>query len=292
MLPFQGRLGEAKAILSKVSSSAEEADVRFRDILAAAGIDKNCTQDVVDVPKSVSSGQGVWKELIIKPTRSVRWVLLAALGLHFFEHAIGIEAVILYSPRIFKKAGVKSKKKLLLATIGVGMTKLTFVLLSTVLMDRIGRRKLLLGSIIGIILTLSGLGFCLTMVDHSKKTLLWALVLSIVATYTFVALFSIGLVPVIWVYSSEIFPLRLRAQGMAMGVAVNRVMNAAVSMSFLSISHAITIGGSFFMFAGVAIVTLVFVYFLLPETKGKALEEIEMLFTKESRPENSYVNDE
>lgn len=283
-------MGEAKRILSKVSSSDEEADFRFKDILTAAGIDQNCTEDVVTVPKSVSTGRGVWKELLIKPTPSVRWILLAALGIHFFEHATGIQAVILYSPRIFKKAGVTSKRKLLLATIGVGLTKLTFILLSTILMDRVGRRRLLLVSNIGIIVALSGLGFCLNMVEHSKEPLLWALVLSIVATYAFVAVFSLGMSPVTWVYSSEIFPLRLRAQGMALGVAVNRFMNAAVSMSFLSISHAITIGGSFFMFAAIAVASFVFFYFFTPETKGKSLEEIEMMFTKESRAKNKNVD--
>ncbi|OWM66365.1 probable polyol transporter 6 [Punica granatum] len=283
-LVLQGRLRDAKAILRKVSSSDEEADVRFRDILAAAGINPDCTDDYIDIPDNVSSGKGVWKELLIKPTPSVRWVLLAALGIHFFEHATGIQAVILYSPRIFKKAGVTSQKKLLLATVGVGLTKLTFVFLSTLLMDRVGRRKLLLGSTVGIIVSLSGLGLCLTIVEHSKEKLLWALVLSIVATYAFVALMSFGLGPVTWVYSTEIFPLRLRAQGMAIGVAVNRFMNAAVSMSFLSISHTITIGGSFFMFAGIAVVALIFFYFFLPETKEKSLEEIEMMFGRESQP--------
>ncbi|RYQ80264.1 hypothetical protein Ahy_Scaffold1g106788 isoform A [Arachis hypogaea] len=97
-----------------------------------------------------------------------------------------------------------------------------------------------------------------------------------------VSFFNIGLGPVTWVYSSEIFPLRLRAQGASIGVAVNRVMNATVSMSFISIYKAITIGGAFFMFSGISIVAWLFFYFFMPETKGKALEEMEMVFTRKS----------
>lgn len=91
------------------------------------------------------------------------------------------------------------------------------------------------------------LGFSLTMVDTSHEELLWALILSIVATYIYVAFFNLGLGPITWVYSSEIFPLKLRAQGASIEVAVNRLTNAAISMSFISIYNAITIGGAFFL---------------------------------------------
>lgn len=280
-LVMQGRLGEAKTIMLKVSNSKEEAEYRLKDIKVAAGIDENCNDDIVKMTQT-TRGEGVWKELILHPSPTVRWILLAAVGIHFFEHATGIEAVVLYSPRIFKKAGVTSKNKLLLATIGVGVTKTTFILLATFLLDKIGRRKLLLTSVGGMIIALSGLGFALTMVEHSHEKLNWALSLSIAFTYTFVMFFSIGLGPITWVYSSEIFPLKLRAQGASIGVAVNRVMNATVSMSFISIYEAITIGGAFFMFAGIAVVAWIFFYSFLPETKGKSLEEVEALFSKRS----------
>jgi MFS family permease len=209
--------------------------------------------------------------------------------IHFFEHATGIEAVVLYSPRIFKKAGITDKDKLLLATVGVGLTKTAFIFIATFWIDRVGRRRLLLISTGGMIAALTGLGFSFKMVEHSEEKLLWALSLSIVAIYTYVAFFSIGLGPITWVYSSEIFPLKLRAQGASIGVAVNRVMNATVSMSFISIYKAITIGGSFFMFAGISVLAWVFFYFSLPETKGKSLEEMEALFSKNARPRNIVI---
>lgn len=252
----------------------------LRTIKIAAGIDENCQDDVVSVPREKAHGGGVWKELLLRPTPSVRWILTAAVGLHFFEHATGIEAVILYGPRIFKKAGIIDKDKLLLATIGVGLTKVGFLIIATFLLDRMGRKRLLLYSTGGMICALAVLGFSLTIADHSKGKVFWALVLSIVATYSYVACFNFGLGPVTWVYSSEIFPLKLRAQGASIGVAMNRLMNAVVSMTFISIYKAITIGGAFFMFCGISVIAWVFFFMFLPETKGKSLEEIDMLFTK------------
>ncbi|KAF9609420.1 hypothetical protein IFM89_016220 [Coptis chinensis] len=245
-LVMQGRLREAKEVLLEICNTKEEAYSRLRDIKVAAGIDENCTDDIVKVSKK-SQGEG---------------------------------------PRIFKKAGVTTKDKLLLATIGVGITKTLFILVATFLLDKVGRRRLLLTSVGGIIVALATLGSALTIVHHSEEKLLWALALSIASVYTFLAFFSIGLAPITWVYSSEIWPLRLRAQGASMGVAVNRLMNATISISFISLYERITIGGAFFMFTGVAIVAWIFFYFLLPETKGRTLEEIELLFDPKYRSKN------
>ncbi|KAI3451720.1 hypothetical protein Pfo_008385 [Paulownia fortunei] len=287
-LIMQGRLGEAKKIMYKVCDDSEEAEQRLKDIKRAAGIDENCAADIVEIPKSkgAEGEAGVWKQLLLRPTPTVRRMLIAGVGIHFFEHATGTEAVILYGPRIFKKAGVTARRKLLLATVGVGLTKLTFITISTFIIDRVGRRKLLLFSIAGMIVTLTGLATCLTVVERADKKLLWALVLSLIFVYGFIMFFNIGLCPVCWVYSSEIFPMKLRAAGASISVGVNRVMNATVSMSFLSLSSAITIGGAFYLFASVAVVAWFFVFFCLPETKGRRLEEMEEVFSKGDTSKN------
>ncbi|KAF8409938.1 hypothetical protein HHK36_002457 [Tetracentron sinense] len=277
-LVMQGRLGDAKRVLDKTSDSKEESMLRLAEIKHAAGIPENCTDDVVVVPKR-NHGEEVWKELLLRPTPAVRRALIAAVGIHFFQQASGIDAVVLYSPRIFEKAGIKKKNDLLLATIGVGFTKTCFILVATFLLDRIGRRPLLLTSVAGMILSLTGLGFALTIVDHAgDKKITWAVALCIITVLSFVALFSIGMGPITWVYSSEIFPLRLRAQGASIGVAVNRVTSGVLSMTFISLYKAISIGGAFFLFAGIASVAWVFFYTFLPETQGRTLEDMEALF--------------
>ncbi|GAU49671.1 hypothetical protein TSUD_91080 [Trifolium subterraneum] len=284
-LVAKGRLGEAKKVLYKISDSKEEAQQRLADIKEIAGIPLDCDDDIVSVTKV--QGKGVWKELFLYPTPAVRHIFIASLGIHFFAQATGIDAVVLYSPRIFEKAGIKSDTHKLLATIAVGFVKTMFVLVATFLLDRVGRRALLLTSVGGLILSLLTLAISLTIINNSHASLTWAIGLSIAAVLSFVGTFSIGSGPITWVYSSEIFPLRLRAQGVSIGAVVNRVTSGVISMTFLSLSKAITIGGAFFLFAGIAIVAWVFHYTMLPETQGKTLEEIEGSFGNFWRKPNS-----
>ncbi|XP_047306519.1 polyol transporter 5-like [Impatiens glandulifera] len=276
-LVMQGRLGEARQTLHRVSDSLDEANLRLAEIKKAAGISSDCNDDIVTVAKK-SHGEGVWRELLQRPTPAVRHILLATLGVNFFQQASGIDAVVLYSPKIFEKAGITSDNQKLLATVLVGVVKTTFILVGTFTFDRVGRRPLFLYSMGGMVISLASLGTWLTVINHSKTKLTWEIAMAIVSVLTFVATFSIGMGPAAWVYCSEIFPLSLRAQGVSMGIGVNRVMSGVISMTFLSLQEAITIGGAFFLFMGVGIVGWIFFYTLLPETRDKSLEEIQSLF--------------
>ncbi|KAL9238191.1 hypothetical protein vseg_012652 [Gypsophila vaccaria] len=278
-LVMQGRVGDAKKVLYKTSDSPDEAELRLRDIKETVGIPLECQDDIVNVSRSKNkNGEGVWKELLIRPTPSVRRVMIACIGIHFFQQASGIDAVVLYSPRIFTKAGITNDTHLLLATVAVGCFKTMFILVATFLLDKYGRRPLLLTSVGGMIISLLTLATSLTIIDHSSHKLTWAIALSITMVCAFVASFSIGLGPIAWVYSSEIFPLRLRAQGTSMGVATNRVVSGVITMTFLSLSNAITTGGGFFIFGGIAILSWLFFFTFLPETQGRTLEEMHELF--------------
>ncbi|OEL27758.1 putative polyol transporter 3 [Dichanthelium oligosanthes] len=273
-LVMQGRVEQALAVLRRLCDTATEADVRLAEIKIAAGV-----ADDAQEPNNV--GKGVWREMFLHPTPPVRRILVAAFGIHFFQHLTGIEAVVLYSPRIFKAAGIATRSEILAATIGVGVTKTVFILTAILLVDRIGRRPLYLSSLAGIIASLACLGVGLTVVERSAPhhSPTWAVVMSILTVFTFIASFSVGVGPITWAYSSEVYPLRLRAQGASVGVAINRVMNAGVSMTFVSLYKAVTIGGAFFLFAGLAVLAATFFYFLCPETQGRPLEEIEEVFS-------------
>ncbi|KAJ0726029.1 putative major facilitator, sugar transporter, major facilitator superfamily [Helianthus annuus] len=152
-LVMQGRLGDAKKVLDKTSDNLEESKLRLTDIKEAASIPKDCDDEIVKVANQ-SHGEGIWKELFIHPTPTVRHILMVTIGLHFFQQGSGIDAVVLYSLRIFEKAGIVKDTPQLLATIGVGFVKTMFILMATFLIDRIGRRPLLLTSIAGMSLSL------------------------------------------------------------------------------------------------------------------------------------------
>ncbi|KQK20769.1 probable polyol transporter 6 [Brachypodium distachyon] len=270
-LVMQGRADEALVVLNKVCDDGAEAEVRLTEIKAAAG------------GGGGGSGKGVLKELFVRPTPAVRRILVAALGVHFFQHLTGIEAVVLYSPRIFKAAGIATRNEILAATIGVGVTKTVFIMTAILLVDRVGRRPLYLSSLAGIVASLTCLGLGLTVIERaassSSPAPAWAVALAITTVFAFVASFSVGVGPITWAYSSEVYPLRLRAQGASVGVATNRIMNAGVSMTFVTLYKAITIGGAFFLFAGLAVVAAAFFYFFCPETQGRPLEDIEEVFS-------------
>lgn len=279
-LVMKGRLGEAKQVLISVSETKKEAEERLADMVKATSFSGH------DPSSSNWSGQGVWKELLLRPTRPIRRILIAAIGVNFFMQASGNDAVVYYSPEVFRAAGIHSKKQLVGVTVIMGIAKTFFVLISALFLDRCGRRPLLLLGSAGMAVSLAGLGLGSKFLEYSNSKPGWAIALCVVAVCATVSFFSIGLGPITWVYSSEIFPSRLRAQGSSLAISVNRLVSGLVAMTFLSISREITFGGMFFALAGVMVVGTLFFYYYLPETKGKSLEEIGALFEDESHDQN------
>ncbi|KAL3617354.1 hypothetical protein CASFOL_038767 [Castilleja foliolosa] len=108
----------------------QEAHLRLADIMEAAGLPNDCNDDIVEIPKRRSGEKSVWKQMFFHPTRTVLHITIAALGLQFFQQASGIDAVVMYSPRIYEKAGIVSDEKKLLATIAVGVCKTVFILVT------------------------------------------------------------------------------------------------------------------------------------------------------------------
>ncbi|KAJ4708426.1 Polyol transporter like [Melia azedarach] len=283
-LVMQGRYEEAKKVLIKISDSKEEALLRLDEMTLAAISTAESNPD--GSPKQHFNGKGVWRDLICKPSKPVRRMLVAAVGINFFMQASGNDAVIYYTPAVFKSAGIHSKPELFGVNVVMGLAKAFFVVLSALYLDKFGRRPLLLLGSCGMVLSSLLLGFGSKFLEDSESKPIWALVISIIAVCAFVSFFSIGLGPITWVYSSEIFPLRLRAQGSALAISVNRLVSGVISMTFLSISRKLTFAGTFFLLAGITTIGTIFFYFFLPETKGKTLEEMQALFEdKKTRDE-------
>ncbi|XP_047047901.1 polyol transporter 5-like [Lolium rigidum] len=263
-LAMKGRTDEAKAVLDRTSDTPAEADQRLLEI-----------QEVVDTDSNGSGGGGAWKEVATKA--GVRRVLATVLALQFFQQASGIDSVVLYGPRVLAMAGVTSNTLLLGLNVLFGVAKAGSILIAMVLADRVGRRPLLLVSTGGMTASLLVLGSVFAVFAGAKDDAVVAAV-AVAAVVAFVCTFSVGFGPLAWVYSSEILPLRLRGQGAGLGTAMNRVMSGIVTMTFISLYGAITMAGTFYLYAAVAAASFVFIYTCLPETRGRNLEDMEQLF--------------
>ncbi|CAH9099254.1 unnamed protein product [Cuscuta epithymum] len=194
-------------------------------------------------------------------------MLITGFGIQCFQQITGIDAMVYYSPEILKAAGITGESKLLArlaATVAVGITKTAFILIAIFLIDRVGRKPLLYVSTIGMTICLFGLGFALTFLSSQGSLGIPASILFVCGN---VAFFSIGLGPVCWVLTSEIFPLKYRAQASALGGVGNRVCSGVVAMSFLSVSRVITVGGTFFVFSAISASVVAFTYILPPFPK-------------------------
>ncbi|CAL4986360.1 unnamed protein product [Urochloa decumbens] len=260
-LAMRGRHADARAVLACTSDTPADADLRLEEIKQA-----------VSASQSGNGGGGVWKEMLVRPSPAVRRVLACVAGLQFLQEASGIEAIVLYSPLVFKQAGMSSTAAVLGATVGVGAVKTISILVATSLSDRLGRRPLLLASTGGVAAAMASLAASLRL--GGAATPAWC----VASVLAFVVAFSVGFDPLVPAYSAEVLPLRLRAQGTSVVTAVGRMTCGLVSMTFVSLAGAITMPGCFLVYASVAAGASVFVYVRLPETRGRNLEDMEVLF--------------
>jgi sugar porter (SP) family MFS transporter len=199
----------------------------------------------------------------------LRRVVMIGTMLAIFQQITGINTVIYYAPTIFKEANFSSDSGTLLATMGIGLVNVIMTFVSLWLMDRLGRKKLLIIGQAGMVFSLG----ILSLAFFTKSQ-----AIDLIATGSlifYVAFFSIGLGPVTWVLLSEIYPLKVR--GIAMGCATfaNWLFNYLVSLTFLDLVESLSSGGVFFLYALITILGIWFTRIFIPETKGKSLEEIE-----------------
>ena len=192
-----------------------------------------------------------------------RMILLAFL-LAFFNQLSGINAIIYFAPRVFEMAGL-GKSTAFLSSAGIGLVNFIFTLVGWYLIDRSGRRKLLFIGSVGYIISLSLIAFSFSGDSHGGIT--WFV-------FLFIASHAIGQGAVIWVFISEIFPNPVRAAGMSLGSLTHWLFAALISQTFPF--FASSLGGSYIfgLFAVMMVFQLLYVWKMMPETKGVSLEEM------------------
>jgi MFS family permease len=190
------------------------------------------------------------------------------------QQFVGVNTVIYYAPTILSDTGLGNSAALA-GTLVVGITNVVFTIVAVLLLDRVGRRALLLTGTVVLMLALVVLG-----VYFSSSTLQdqygW---LALAGLILFIAGFAIGLGPVFWLMISEIFPVGVRSKAMAAATIVNWGANFLVAQTFLSLSGWITRQGVFFLYAALAVLSIVFFALRVPETRGRSLEDIQSELT-------------
>lgn len=192
-------------------------------------------------------------------------------GLILFQQITGQPSVLYYAAKIFQDAGFSAAADATKAAIFLGLLKLVMTGAAVVAVDRLGRRPLLLGGVSSIAVALFLLGSYYTFLGDVPPV-------AVIALLLYVGCYQLSFGPIGWLMISEIFPLRVRGRGLGIAVLVNFGVNALVTFAFSPMEELVGAGNVFFIFGVIAIVAVVFVYFIVPETKGLTLEEIEAKF--------------
>lgn len=251
----RGHAAAARAILGRIRDTSV-ADAEFLEIQSSL---------------AQAEEQGNWRDLL---NRGLRPALILGIGLAIFQQVTGINTVIYYAPIIIKSSGISSDSGAILATAGVGTVNVLMTIVSMWLIDRVGRRPLLLTGIAGMFVTLGVLGW----VFHSASptgALSW---LALVSMMAYVACFAISLGPIFWLLISEIYPLKVRNSTEGLAATFNWVSNLVVSLTFLSLLGWRGATQTFWLYAFFAVAAWIFSYRLVPETKGRTLEQIEQFW--------------
>lgn len=246
LVVHQGNLEEARRILAEINPAT--ANVELQAILSQ---------------RTHTNGHSHKVSLFSSKYRfSVTLAVLFAM----FNQLSGINAVIYYAPRIFQMTGLGTDSALL-STAGLGLVNFAFTLMAMNFIDRYGRRTLMLIGSVGVIATLG-------MVSSAFYLQQFNGYLVPICLFVYIAFFAFSQGAVIWVFISEIFPTEVRAKGQALGSFTHWFMATVIAFTFPVITETLGGGNSFMLFTVMMVFQLVFVLKLMPETKGRSLEEL------------------
>jgi len=248
----RGNLEQARSVLAKIRG-AQDVDAEMREIEATL---------------HQAQEHGRLSDLWLP---EVRLAMVIGIGLAIFQQVTGINTVIYYAPKIIQSAGISSASGAILATAGIGLVNVVMTVVSMWLIDRVGRRPLLLTGIAGMILSLGVLGYAFYSPTRSGSFA----EIAVVTLMFYVASFAISLGPIFWLLIAEIYPLKIRGSAEGVAAATNWAANFVVSLTFLTLLQVIGASRTFWLYALLALAAWVFSYALVPETKGRTLEEIE-----------------
>ena len=250
-----------------ISKKKNEEAKKVLEIINPNGDAQKLMQEIKTESESHTKGENIFM-------KKYRFPLLLAFLVAMFNQFSGINAFLYYAPRIFEEAGL-GESTALLSSIGIGVTNLVFTLLGVFLIDKLGRKILMYIGSIGYIISLSlvSMAFFLE----------WEGLAVPIFLFMFIASHAIGQGAIIWVYISEIFPNHLRASGQSFGTSTHWVLAAIIPSLVPLLFSTIGAGVVFMIFAIMMVFQLLFVIFMMPETKGISLEELSKKLTRDDK---------
>ena len=236
------------------------------DVLKVVAGVENADHELQEVKKSLAEKKTSLKELLHP---SLRRVLIVGILFSLFAHITGIDTIIYYGPIIFLESGFKTDSALL-ASVIIGITNLIFTFVGMAMIDKAGRKFLLLVGIAGMGISMTLVGFCMQSdMISAKWTLLWIM--------TYIASFAMSIGVVIWVYLSEIYPTRVRGQALSVATMVLWLGNVILTQLFPVMMERFG-GGTFYIFSFICLLAFIFTWTMVKETRGVSLEEIEKMW--------------
>jgi sugar porter (SP) family MFS transporter len=243
----KGKLEEAAAVLKEVMPIGYEVEI-----------------ENIKNSKQQNNGSANGNQLL---SRKYRFPVLLAVAFAVFNQVSGINAIIYYAPRIFEMTGL-GRNSSLLSTVGIGVVNFAFTIIAINFIDRIGRKTLMLIGSIGLIATLG----LVAQAFYAHNFSGWSVIIYLLF---YIAFFALSQGAVIWVFIAEIFPNQVRAKGQTLGSSTHWVMAAIIAFSFPMLAEKLGGGNTFLFFSIMMVLQLLFVWKVMPETKGKSLEQIE-----------------
>ena len=247
----KGRDDEARAVLSRLRYASSDVDAEIREVREVSRAKTTSVREMFG--------------------RALRPMLMVGVMLAIFQQITGINTIIYYAPSLLSNAGFGDKAALL-ANVVNGAVNVSMTIVAIRLLDRVGRRVLLLtgtsGMAVGMVIV--ACSFIAGNSLHGARA-----IVAVLGLLIYTGSFAIGLGPVFWLLIAEIYPLNIRGAAMSIAAIANWSANFVVTVSFLTLKNAIGNTGVFFLFAGLTLVALLYFYRRVPETKGRSLQELE-----------------
>lgn len=225
------------------------------------------------IEREMTAGKTIGWDMVLFPTPAFRRMILVGVGVAIAQQAVGIDAIQYFLVYILRESGIHDRSLQMGILILLGSVKLIFIYIGGRLFDRRGRRPLFFISLCGMATALMLLS--VNFFGNSNSS-----ILSIFGLAFYLAFFSLGMGPGSWLIPSEIFATCIRAKAMSIATFMNRLTATLMSSTFLFTGSAMSWAGFFLLLACVCFVILSFVYFFLPETKGRSLEDMSIYFAE------------